>query len=48
MSCLDIAALSKRFARTEVLRDVALTVEPEEVVGLIGPNGSGKSTSYTR
>lgn len=44
MSCLDIAALSKRFARTEVLRDVALNVEPEEVVGLIGPNGSGKST----
>ncbi|MFF5113607.1 ABC transporter ATP-binding protein [Streptosporangium sp. NPDC000509] len=30
---------------TALLRDLALTVGPRQVVGLIGPNGSGKSTA---
>ena len=31
-------------ARTPVLRDVSLRVEPGEFVGLMGPSGSGKSS----
>lgn len=31
-------------ADTPVLRDVNLTIEPHEVIGVVGPSGSGKST----
>jgi polar amino acid transport system ATP-binding protein len=34
----------KRFGRLEVLRGIALTVAPREVLCVIGPSGSGKST----
>ncbi|GAA3147527.1 ABC transporter ATP-binding protein [Planomonospora alba] len=30
---------------TALLRDLALTVGPRQIVGLIGPNGSGKTTA---
>ncbi len=32
------------YGRVQVLREVSLTVDPEEVVALIGANGAGKST----
>lgn len=41
---VEIRGLSKTFGGTHALRDVALTVLPGEVHGLLGENGSGKST----
>lgn len=32
------------YGRKPVLRDVALTVQPGEIIGLVGPNGAGKTT----
>jgi branched-chain amino acid transport system ATP-binding protein len=38
-------ALSVQYGRVPVLRDVTLTVQPDELVALIGPNGAGKTTT---
>lgn len=44
MSLLEMRNIKKSFDRTEVLKDISLTVEKGEVLGIIGPSGSGKST----
>lgn len=36
--------LSKKYDSNEVLKSLDLTIEPNEIVGIIGPNGCGKST----
>ena len=41
---LEIAHLTAGYGQQTVLRDVSLTVECGELVGLVGPNGAGKST----
>ncbi|WP_449280667.1 anchored repeat-type ABC transporter ATP-binding subunit [Leucobacter sp.] len=44
MSVLEVRDLSVRLGGRRVLRDVELTVDAGEFVGLIGPNGAGKTT----
>lgn len=41
---IDLQHLAKRFGNQTVLKDINLTVNPGEIVGLIGPSGAGKST----
>lgn len=44
MSLLQIKNIKKSFGQLEVLKDISLTVDKGEVLGIIGPSGSGKST----
>ena len=43
--CIELRGVSFRYADGErVLKDINLTVEPGEMIGLVGETGSGKST----
>ena len=44
MSLLEIKNLKKSFGDNVVLKDISLSVDKGEVLGIIGPSGSGKST----
>lgn len=44
MSLLEMKNIKKSFGELEVLKDISLTVDKGEVLGIIGPSGSGKST----
>src|ERR1700736_449339 len=41
---IQVEAVSKRFAATQALDHVDLTVDEGQVVALLGPNGAGKTT----
>ncbi|MHA2303716.1 MAG: ABC transporter ATP-binding protein [Candidatus Thorarchaeota archaeon] len=44
MALLEVNALRKSFGGLVVLDDIDLSVEKNEIRGIIGPNGSGKTT----
>lgn len=44
MSLLSVEALSVELGSRDVVKDVSLSVERGEFVGLIGPNGAGKTS----
>lgn len=41
---IDVKSLKKTFGKNEVLKDINVSIKPQEVVVVIGPSGSGKST----
>jgi ABC-type sugar transport system ATPase subunit len=41
---IEVEHVKKRFGTVEALSDVSLTLEDNEVLGLVGDNGAGKST----
>ncbi|MGG1396670.1 amino acid ABC transporter ATP-binding protein [Bacillus salipaludis] len=41
---IKVTNLKKSFGNHEVLKDINVTIKPQEVVVVIGPSGSGKST----
>jgi branched-chain amino acid transport system ATP-binding protein len=46
MSLLRTSSLRKNFGGLTAVRDLDLSVEKGEIVGLIGPNGAGKTTVF--
>ena len=43
---LKIYGLRKSYRKRVVIRDVSMSLQRGEVVGLLGPNGSGKTTTF--
>ncbi len=45
MSTIEVSHISKRFGKTQAVKDLSFDVRPGEIFGLLGPNGAGKTTS---
>jgi branched-chain amino acid transport system ATP-binding protein len=46
MSVLEARNLSIRFGGVQAARDVSMSLDEWEIVGIIGPNGAGKTTTF--
>ena len=43
---LELSAVTKRFGGLTAVKDLSMSVQRGEIVGLIGPNGAGKTTIF--
>ena len=43
---LEVSGLTMRFGGLLAVNNVALSVQPKQVVSMIGPNGAGKTTVF--
>lgn len=41
---LEVIAISKKFGKSEILKDISFNVEKDEIFFLLGPSGCGKTT----
>jgi ABC-2 type transport system ATP-binding protein len=46
MSRIEIKNVSKKFNKTDALKNVSLTIESNKIYGLMGRNGAGKTTLF--
>ena len=46
MGTLEISGLRKTFGGVVALDGVDLSIDPDEILGIVGPNGSGKTTLF--
>ena len=46
-STLEISHLTKIIKKRVILKNVSVTVNPQEIVALLGPNGAGKTTLFS-
>lgn len=46
MALLEVKNLGIAFGGLKALKNVAITIEDKEIIGLIGPNGAGKTTVF--
>ena len=44
MASVELERVSKSFGKTEVIKDMSLTINERELVVFVGPSGCGKST----
>lgn len=43
---LTVTNLTKRLQGKEILKNISISIDRSEVVGIVGPNGSGKTTLF--